>query len=365
MEMRVLAVGDFGPQRRSALETIAGDAAAELESATDVDSAKRALSDTGVDAILVDAQSEGMGDFCVGLRGQALYSQLPVIAICPDLDDLVFEETYGWGCDDAVSEGNTRGLVCRLRTFSKCRDTLPPPSDRGPALIVDGRDEGRIVLGRVLRNAGFSVTFARSAEDADSYLRTRQFSLVVENAELVPGQREVITQAQSRGFGGTWIVQCAPRQMSDMQASLAGLANVAVAEAFAPAENVLFVANELASGTKNQRATPRMLYRTTVRFRAAGHEWDDAGFTYNVSEGGLYVRTLMPPGEDRVWLELRPPRTDRLVRLEGRVAWRRGVGPVDNATVPPGFGVSVLDGSQADLEAWSDGCRRFQLPVSG
>ena len=94
-------------------------------------------------------------------------------------------------------------------------------------------------------------------------------------------------------------------------------------------------------------------------FRDAGRESDDLGYTYNLSAGGLYVRTLAPPEEDICWLELLPPRSERRVRLVGRIAWRRWLERGEFATVPPGFGVEIIDGSKADLAAWEAGYRAF------
>jgi hypothetical protein len=48
-----------------------------------------------------------------------------------------------------------------------------------------------------------------------------------------------------------------------------------------------------------------------------------------------------------------------LVRLEGRVVWRRKFGPSSAATVPPGFGVALSDAAKRDLEAWQQGYAAF------
>ena len=360
MGRRVLAVGDFGRERRRAIEAAAREAATSLEAVETVNGARHSLAEEAADVMLVDPATDGIERLCVELRAQAAYSQVPIIALCRGLNDLTFEEVFGWGGDDALQQDQTRALLRRLRALPRVRNSLPPPSERGRALIADARDERRIILGRVLRNAGFSVTFARSRDDALRYSCDRRFSLVVESSSLVPDQREAVTNARNRGSEATWIVTCPPRQVTTMQDALSGLPNLAVADGFAPAENVLFVANELAAGTKNKRAAHRMLYGTTVAFRPAGQESDDYGFTYNVSESGAYVRTLAPPEDDVVWLELRPPRTDRLVRVEARVAWRRGLGPIEHATVPAGFGVAITDGTKADIETWQHGCERFE-----
>jgi hypothetical protein len=52
---------------------------------------------------------------------------------------------------------------------------------------------------------------------------------------------------------------------------------------------------------------------------------------------------------------MKPPRSERLVHLEARVVWRRPFGRVENATVPPGFGVQLLDATKRNMTAWLDG----------
>ena len=115
--------------------------------------------------------------------------------------------------------------------------------------------------------------------------------------------------------------------------------------------NILFTANEALRGSMaEKRASARLLYGATVAFRVAGRESDEHGYAYNISADGLYVRTLAPlmPGDD-AWIELRPPRTDRRVRLEAKVVWQRLFGPVHGATVPPGFDVLTTEPGLPEL----------------
>ncbi|HEY6460212.1 MAG TPA: hypothetical protein VIY73_08670, partial [Polyangiaceae bacterium] len=65
-----------------------------------------------------------------------------------------------------------------------------------------------------------------------------------------------------------------------------------------------------------------------------------------------------------VWVDLWPPRSERRVRLAGKVAWRRGFG-AQGSTVPPGFGVKIVDGLAGDLEKWQAGCRAFARTMLG
>jgi hypothetical protein len=90
------------------------------------------------------------------------------------------------------------------------------------------------------------------------------------------------------------------------------------------------------------------------------------GHSYNVSAGGLYVRTLAPLARgSEAWIELRPPRSDRRVRLEGRVVWTRAFGLNDSATVPPGLGLQIIGSSIGELERYVRSYRAFAAEVSG
>ena len=147
----------------------------------------------------------------------------------------------------------------------------------------------------------------------------------------------MIEEGRKQGSKAVWIVTAQRRDLAAQVEALDGVPKSCVLGIFSAPENLLFASNELLAESDHSRESPRMLYATVVDFRPAGEASDEFGFCYNVSRGGLYVRTLAPPEEDAVWLEMRPPRTKKCVRLEGRVAWRRVFGPTAMATAPPGF----------------------------
>ncbi len=206
----------------------------------------------------------------------------------------------------------------------------------------------------MLRNAGYAVMFAVTKEDAARFAQQEEIALAVLNAELADDYTATISAAREAGSKANFLVCATPRDLKAIRSALEGFSGVGVIDAFAPPENVLFASNELKGGTVNNRKSPRILYGTTIAFRGAGREKDDFGFSYNISEGGLYVRTLAPPEDDEVWIEMMPPRSERRVRLVGKVAWRRRFNHNENATVPPGFGLSIVDGAKADIQTWND-----------
>lgn len=223
-------------------------------------------------------------------------------------------------------------------------------------------------MGRALYNGGFAVRFVASEPDLIGECPGESVKLVVAAEELAPrGIAATIGQARERGAKAAWVVVAPPKRMAPVMASLAGVSGVSVADGFAPPENVIFMGNELlARRGIDQRESPRLLYGTTVSFRQAGRDEDELGFSYNISAGGVYVRSLAAPeaGQD-VWLEMWPPRSERRVRLAGTVAWKRAFGAHERATVPAGFGVKLTDGLKGDLDRWRAGYEAFSEVLLG
>ncbi len=81
--------------------------------------------------------------------------------------------------------GEIRPLLTRLRNLP--REAPEAPKDRPRnALIAEADRTRRTVVARVLRNAGYAVTFAVTSEDAASFSERADLSLAVINSELMP-----------------------------------------------------------------------------------------------------------------------------------------------------------------------------------
>lgn len=356
----MLSFGRFGSEQQLALSMAAEEAAFSLHAAESPEEAGRWLESHEAMALLLD--SEASESLAVQTRSRAKHARLPIIALSPAVGDLYFSDAFSWGADDVLPLSSTRPLLTRLRTLPRDAGTLPA-STRGTALIAECDQTRRTVLGRVLRNAGYSVTFAVTKQDAARFAEREEVTLAVLNSELANDYATTISRARSAGNQANFIVCANPRDLKSIRTALEGSPGVAVIDAFAPPENVLFASNDLKGGAINNRRSARILYGTTVAFRGAGRDKDDYGFSYNISEGGLYVRTLAPPEDDDVWIEMAPPRSERRVRLVGKVAWRRRFNHNENATVPPGFGLSIVDGAKADLQTWNDAYRTISAAL--
>lgn len=364
----LLIVGLSDPQVIETYMLSAREAGVETHAVTTPAEAEDWLEHNDPFAIALDMMSEGAEASCLAIRGVARLANVPMVGLAPELNDLAFPEMYGWGGDDVIRLTAPQDLVPRLRGISADDGSLHPPPPKGGAVVVDPDRKRRVLYARVLRNAGYDVRFAVEADEALTASRSESLKLVIADAELgTDGGIGLAKSIRAEGINVPVVIAAEPKKLRTCRAAVGDLPKVAVTDGFAPPENLLFVANELArSGTTDGRASARLLYGTVIAFRQAGRDEDAFGCTYNISAGGLYVRTLAPlTGGTDVWLELRPPRTERRVRIEGKVVWRRRFGPIESATVPPGFGVQITDGAKGDLARYEAGYRAFAADTLG
>lgn len=352
----LLVLGHFAQPALARIEDAASRAAMSVEVDALPGSNSLLVGDRIPSVLLVDHADATAREACMEARADGRFAHVPMLAVARDIDELGFANVFSWGGDDLVASDRVEPLLQRLRSLVG-REVPGSPPPRGIAIVADPDNGRRIVVARALRSAGYEIQFATRGKDVAEYVHGSAPALVVINAEL---DADVAALAAETSGDCQWIVTCPPRDESAYRDELDGLANAVAMDGYAPPENVVFRANELCRAPlDDRRASRRLLYGTTVAFRGAGRDADDFGYTYTVSEGGVFVRTLASPDEDTVWLELNPPRSSRRVRLEGRVAWRRPFGSSAAATAPPGFGVEITDGSAADRAAWAEGYRAF------
>jgi ActR/RegA family two-component response regulator len=321
-------------------------------------------------AILLRLDAPGAAKACAYLRSQSRLAQVPLFGVADELSDLAFTELFVWGGDDLVGLSSALPLTRRLRALRGSGERAGGAlSSEKQQAVVAGHDlTWRTIMGRALSNGGFSVRFAVSAEGLLSEALNESASVAVVADDLEEGgAHPVLAAVRERGSKAACILVVPPKRMALATAALRPLGHMSVADGFAPPENVLFLVNELlASRGVDKRASARLLYGTAVAFRQAGRDTDEIGFSYNVSAGGLYIRTLAPlePGQE-AWLEMWPPRSERRVRVSGTVAWRRPFGNLGRATVPAGFGLSIAEGLAGDFDRWRAGYDAFTKSLLG
>ena len=366
----VVVVGAFGDETVRSVEETMATLGIRVTFVTRCEDAGAALTGTEPLAIVVRLDAPNAEQTYGYLRGQARFGHVPLLGVAAERNDLAFAELFSWGGDDLVELSSPQSLVRRVRPLSLNRQVSSGewPVEQGGAIVASADARWRSVMGRALGNGGFSVRFVSTTDELQKESVTAGVRLVVAVDELASaGLAPLLRKAREDGSVTPWVAVASPKRMAPLLGEIAGLGPVSIADGYAPPENVLFLANELlARRDRNLRASPRLLYGTSIAFRAAGRDEDEVGFSYNVSAGGVYVRTLAPLGaQEEVWLEMWPPRSERRVRLSGRVAWTRAFGPHQRATVPSGFGVRITEGLAGDLDRWNEGYDIFAESVLG
>jgi hypothetical protein len=309
--------------------------------------------------VLVASGCDGAVEVMAHLRGHVRFASVPVIGVSEDRWDPVFGELYGQGGDDLVDGRSLRSIVARLRPLVERPEAPGPVKARGSVVIAGTDLNWRATIGRMVANAGLVPLYVNNTQDAVECASAADTRFVVARDDLPPdGAAAAVARCLQRYLVVPWVLVASGKRVGALRQSLAH-PHVSVVDVQTPPDHLLFIGNDLGrSQLAERRAAPRLLFGAAVAFRPAGYSDDEVGFTYNVSMGGVYVRTLAPADMGaEVWLELRAPTLDRVVRLVGQVAWKRAFGPSESATVPPGFGVRLTGGVPGDLERWADGCR--------
>jgi hypothetical protein len=317
-------------------------------------------------ALLLAMDEPTAASACLEMRTQPRSAGVPILGSSPRRGDLAFTELFCWGGDDLVEQGGGDALIRRLRTVINAAASAGQAPDLGIAVVASSDRAWRSVMGRTLHGAGYAVRFVATGGELEEVAQEARVVVTADDLQT-DGAAEVAKKTRAAGSGAAWVVVATPKRMVAASRAIRSLTRVAAVDSFAPPENVLFVLNDLlaAHGT-DQRRSPRVLYGATVAFRPAGRDEDEVGFSYNISATGLYVRTLAPPEPDQeVWIDLWPPRSERRVRLGGKVAWRRVFGETTKKGVPPGFGVQLTDGLAGDLQRWQSSYEVLRRSMMG
>jgi CheY-like chemotaxis protein/Tfp pilus assembly protein PilZ len=361
----VVTIGALSREDQAAVREAAKDAALDVVMAPATPDASGMLAaGRRARAIVIDLDGPTAARVLRAARSDALLADVPVVGLARTPTDLSFAELLDAGGDDAVASGSPDALVSRLRALPSARQRVHVGTRT--AIVAAPNAASRNVLARSLREVGYSVQFAADADELHVAWETRAPDLVVVDAGLPPsgGAREVVA-ARAVGRDTPAVVVAPPRLARETRAALAGSPRTAVLDAFSPPDGVVFLSNEISAGVRSdQRAAPRLLYGTRVWVRRAGTDGDCVGFSYTVSEGGIFVRTLAPfAREEELWIELFPPRCSRRVRLAASIRWTRRFGRADDATAPAGIGLKIEGGMPGDAERYRDGCRALAVEL--
>jgi DNA-binding response OmpR family regulator len=285
------------------------------------------------------ATPSGIPELNRSLRQRAESSSTPLVALVERLSGQQILDLYALGADDVVASHDLGGLTRRLSALSSFDPKARTALTKGNCLLALPDPYRRQLLGRVLRQAGFDVSFAADAREAQRIAEEQPPKVVVAAEDLPPEGGGAALRALAKDWLGTMPAVF----LASVEASEPRESGWPVVRADAPPDDLLFVLNELLAPRElvESRASRRLLCTTPCTFRAAGDLEPRLGITYNISREGLYVRTFDAPARGPVWLELRPPRSATACHLRGEVVWIRALATGAHGAAPPGFGVRL------------------------
>ena len=347
-------IGPFDGVEGATLERAVERANSRAYLSTSILDSRDELAELKPKCLFVDSEGAELAKTTAWVREHPNLFSTPVIAMVSRLRDNSFVEAYRHGADDVIVRSDVGGVTRRVANLQHFDPSTRPAISMGRVLICHPADAHRRLLGRVLRQASFDVHFAASSDEiVDALASKTPPELVVVSNEILPITRIDETRRAAPNAATTPFVVVAA--MASTRVILeTTLERVATISESAPNDHLLFLTNDLLGDRgQKRRKSVRYLYDTICSFRPEGVFSPEYGLTYNMSETGIYVRTLDPPPKSKaVWLELRPPATAGAIHLRGIVA--RVVTPDGSAlAAPPGFAFFI----QAD----SSPARDFKL----
>jgi DNA-binding response OmpR family regulator len=354
-----LVLGQLRAEDRASVAAAAQRMDAELKTTISAKAALEAVQTRPPLLLLVETAAAGADALCGAVRSNDRVRSTPIIGMPRELNDRAFSRAFDWGVDDLVELGDWEALDRRLPSIRLLQGSHRTV-DLGEAVVADHDQTRCAVLGRVLSSAGYKVRHALDPRSLQYHSRNTAVRLIVANPS-VGDVWNVLNESRSGNPGPAWVITVPPDEVEHWANRIGELERVGVTNALGPPENIVFFSNGLLSKRSTEaRASARNLYGTAVAFRPVGASKDDYGFTYNVSRNGVYVRSLLSLANDDIWIDVRPPRTDRYVRLLGRIAWRKALGATAGHGTPPGFAIEIVDGLARDMELWARGCEAIE-----
>lgn len=339
--MTVLVVGHRLGSRERGIRDAIERAADDAIFMSAVNTLPEVLASEPPRCVVADSQSE-IREINRVLRGNAACFGVPLIVMSDQISDRVMLELHALGADDVVGMCELGGLTRRMAALATFDPTARTALFQGSCLLAHPDPYRRQVFGRVLRQAGFDVSFAGSSDEALSVAERSPPKVLVVSDTLPPGGGRRALARLSEDWVGPMpaVLLTTGRQSGSLSQH-----QWPIVPEEAPPDDLLFVVNELLRPREllESRASRRLLYATMCSFRAAGEIEVRMGLTYNVSREGLYVRTFdVPSSKGVAWLELRPPGSPKAVHLHGEIMWTRTLATGARGAAPPGFGVRLL-----------------------
>jgi CheY-like chemotaxis protein len=306
------------------------------------------------EVVIVDAQHRHARSLLAHLRGDRDLCDLPVFALArgADREDLV--RPLSWGADEVL----TPGSLSKLEGLLALATRVTPREPAGVATLAFASEGRRRLHAGVLRAQGYRSQFCASADELRFCLDDPSSQVFIAEASVLTSPAVLRALRARDPLRRPWTVVVSDAD-GEVWRDLCDEGTALVPDS-APISDVLHRALQVrAASCFELRATPRLHHEAVTHYTVGGVTV--TGLSFNIARDGLYVRAAAPPARGTaLMLELTPPGAHAAVRLEGVVAWSKPFGSRAFAASPPGFGVAIAGGGEAQLLRWRRGYERLR-----
>jgi DNA-binding response OmpR family regulator len=315
--------------------------------------------------VLVDENVANLAGLVEWLRNDASLFDIPVIALVAAPTEHAFVEAKRCGADDAVVRSDWAAITRRVAALDCYVPGEQPIPVRGVALLAHHSPRRRRRAGWILRRAGYELAFAASRQEIASQSRSRSLRLVVVSADLLHAPDAQSAASAMRAESNSPKLPIIVLASSERQTrAYLNLEHTAACVDDGSWERLLFQVGELTRpDVTDLRSSPRTYLSAFCAFRQQSEFEPVYALTYNVSEGGMFIRTMDPPRpESTISVELRPPDETRdVLHVRGQVVWVQRPLHGSSGATPAGFGARLIpeDCPPRDLERYRQMCHRL------
>ncbi len=301
---------------------------------------------------------------CQRIKQDERLSRIPIIMLTAA--DAAHEVMNSWraGADDYLPKpirlSQLASKIQALRTAEPAANGAPSRSAPWQRLMyVENRPFYRTQLGGALEHAGFQILYCNDGADALRALTARQdtIDLVIGDLGVLGAQPlDEARQLRDRAGQKPMVLTCAVDQPAETQRAVLQLTGHELLDKrVLPAEAILAKINSLLPRvTLDVRPHERVPFFSVVAFRGGpGDEWL-SGFAYNISTGGIFIRTMTPlPPMSEVEMKVQFFAAKDDVCCQGVVAWANAFHSRRAFSYPLGMGVrfSKLDPESEQMVA--------------
>lgn len=362
MNKSIYFIGDPGPSKNELLSSLrdANIKPARIGEETDpVVALEEEGSKNGTPvALIVGADVEDPGELVSRLRERESLQSFPIIFALRDGGEESIRKAIEAGADDFIVHDCPRKFEALIVTLEDADAWKVFRAPKGIAVVAEAGREERVKIAQVLRRNGFDVGFAGNADELQAAVASSKPRIVVSSAEIAEEVFNSPERTSSLEKKTPWVVvndgQLAPPDPADVPGHLPAISLVNRNDGL---DGITFVTNELLTpAPANVRKSKRLVYGTPITFGLEEKELCFQGYSYNISLGGLFVRTITPmPMGTVLHVRMKAPFAKGELEAKAQVVWVSEYKGMGASSSPPGMGLQFVEWCAPDKAAYEVG----------